>query len=491
MYLLGLDIGSSSIKSALLDADHGNCVATSQYPDTEMSMISHHPGWAEQEPATWWKYTQRCIKDLVRQVPKAQTDTIAMGISYQMHGLVLIDQKGKVVRPSIIWCDSRAVETGNRAFRSLGEEQCLSCLLNSPGNFTASKLPWVREHEPDLFEQTAHFMLPGDYISFKLTGEINTTRSGLSEGILWDFQQESPAEFLLDHYQIPPAMIPEIHPTFADHGRVRPGVAQELGLPAGIPVTYKAGDQPNNALSLNVLQPGEIAATAGTSGVVYGVSDEVMYDPLSRVNTFAHVNHSAEEKRLGILLCINGTGILNNWLQKNIAQLDYETMNQLASEVPVGSAGLVVLPFGNGAERVLENINLGAMICGLALNNHTQKHLLRAAQEGIAFAFKYGIDIMTPLGINPSVIRAGKSNMFLSPVFRQTLANVCQTSIELYNTDGAQGAARGAGIGLGHFTSEEAFTGLTLIETIVPETQFQSSVNEAYQKWYDTLQNVL
>lgn len=491
MYLLGLDIGSSSIKSALIDADRGTCIATSQYPATEMTMISHHPGWAEQEPAIWWEYTQLCIKDLVRQIPKAQTDTIAIGISYQMHGLVMLDQAGEVLRPSIIWCDSRAVETGNEAFQALGEEYCLSCLLNSPGNFTASKLAWVREHEPDVFEKTTHFMLPGDYISYKLTQEINTTRSGLSEGILWDFQQESPAQFLLDRYQIPEVIIPAVYPTFAEHGRVNPAVAQELGLPVGIPVTYKAGDQPNNALSLNVLQPGEIAATAGTSGVVYGVSDEVLYDPLSRVNTFAHVNHTAEEKRLGILLCINGTGILNNWLQKNIAQLDYETMNQLASEVPVGSEGLVVLPFGNGAERVLKNITLGAMVSGLALNNHTQKHLLRASQEGIAFAFKYGIDIMTPLGINPSVIRAGKSNMFLSPVFRQTLANACQTSIELYNTDGAQGAARGAGIGVKLFTPEEAFIGLTLIETITPETQFQSPVDEAYQKWYDTLQNVL
>ncbi len=492
MYLLGLDIGSSSIKSAVIEAETGTCIATSQFPKVELNMISHHPGWAEQKPEVWWEHTQSCIKDLLRQAPKIKDEIKAIGISYQMHGLVVLDESGNVLRPSIIWCDSRAVDIGNQAFEAIGPTRCLTQLLNSPGNFTASKLAWVKEHEPQLFEKIHYFMLPGDYISFCLTGEVNTTLSGLSEGILWDFQQDQPAHMVLDEYNIPASLIPPVHRSFDEHGTISATVADSLGLPKGIPVTYKAGDQPNNALSLNVLNPGEIAATAGTSGVVYGVSDEVLYDPKSRVNTFAHVNYQQNDKKLGILLCVNGTGIFNNWLQKNVTETDYDVMNQMASEISIGSEGLIILPFGNGAERVLENKNPGAHISHLSLNTHTQKHLIRASQEGIAFALKYGIDIMQPLGINPSVIRAGKSNMFLSPIFRQTLANASQTVIELYNTDGAQGAARGAGIGLHYYPQiEDVFRGLTLLETIEPEHEMLQQTEDAYHHWHQTLMQLL
>ncbi|MGB3587292.1 MAG: FGGY family carbohydrate kinase, partial [Tunicatimonas sp.] len=336
-YLLGYDIGSSSIKASLVQSDSGKMVASATSPAKELPMDAPKEGWAEQHPDLWWEHLTKATKQLQRDNAEALQGITAIGISYQMHGLVAVDKNQQVLRPSIIWCDSRAVGIGEQAFQTLGQDWCLSHLLNSPGNFTASKLRWVQENEPQIYEQIHKIMLPGDYIAMKLTGEVNTTISGLSEGIFWDFKSDSLSEKLLEHYQIDQSLIPEQVPTFGEQGSVQSSVAQELGIPANIPVAYRAGDQPNNALSLNVLKPGEVATTAGTSGVIYGVSDQLEYDPQSRVNSFAHVNYSQASPRYGILACVNGTGILNSWLKHQLLldQLSYEEMNHRAQQAPI------------------------------------------------------------------------------------------------------------------------------------------------------------
>jgi xylulokinase len=493
MYLLGFDIGSSSVKVSLVKGDTGECVASSFSPKQEMAISARVAGWAEQNPEEWWHHLKLALQEVLA-VSRVDPGTIgAVGISYQMHGLVMIDKQQQVIRPSIIWCDSRAAGIGEAAFRSIGGEKCLSRLLNSPGNFTASKLRWVKENEPDSYSRLYKMMLPGDYIAMKMTGEIRTTVTGLSEGILWDFTENCPARLVLDHYGFDGSVIPELVPVSGEQGRMNAGAAAELGLREGTRITYRAGDQPNNALSLNVLRPGEVATTAGTSGVVYGVSGEIRFDPASRVNTFAHVNHTAENPRLGVLLCINGTGILNSWMKKITGnQLTYEEMNRVAGEIPVGSGGVTILPFGNGAERVLKNQDIGASVSGLNFNVHQTGHLLRAAQEGIVFSFKYGMDIMESTGIQPRVIRAGKANMFLSPVFRETLAGITGATIELYNTDGSVGAARGAGIGSGYYSSpDDAFRNLVKLETVEPDFARAEQYQAAYGNWLAHLNSVI
>ena len=484
MYLLGYDIGSSSVKASLVDAQSGKCVASAFYPKSEAAIIAVKPGWAEQEPASWWENLKLATADIMASSAVCPKDIKAIGISYQMHGLVCVDKGKNPLRPSIIWCDSRAVPYGQKAFDALGHEQCLSHLLNSPGNFTASKLAWVKENEPELYSKIYKIMLPGDFIAMKLTGEICTTISGLSEGMMWDFSESRTAKMLLDYYGIDESLIPEIRPTFAEQGRVSAAAAAELGLAEGIPVTYRAGDQPNNALSLNVFNPGEIASTAGTSGVVYGVLGEVNYDPKSRVNTFAHVNHTPEQTRLGVLLCINGTGILNSWMKRNVAPegISYAEMNDLAATAPIGSAGVSILPFGNGAERMLENREVGSSVHGVNFNVHSKAHLLRAAQEGIVFSFKYGIEVMEQMGMNVNKIHAGHANMFLSPIFRDTLAGVTGAVIDLYDTDGSVGAAKGAGIGVGIYKdNSEAFATLEKLAVIEPARQ--DEYTQAYELW--------
>lgn len=488
MYLLGYDIGSSSVKASLVDAQTGKCVASAFYPKSEAAIIAVKPGWAEQEPSSWWENLKLATADIMTASGADPKDIKAIGISYQMHGLVCVDKDMNVLRPSIIWCDSRAVPYGQKAFDTIGHERCLSHLLNSPGNFTASKLAWVKENEPELYAKIYKIMLPGDYIAMKLSGEICTTISGLSEGMMWDFADNAPAQMLLDHYGIDRSLLADIRPTFSEQGRVNAAAAAELGLAEGTPITYRAGDQPNNALSLNVFNPGEIASTAGTSGVVYGVLGEVNYDNESRVNTFAHVNHTADQTRLGVLLCINGTGILNSWMKRNVAPegISYAEMNDLAATAPVGSAGVSILPFGNGAERMLGNREVGSSIHGVNFNVHGKAHLLRAAQEGIVFSFKYGIDIMEQMGMNVRKIHAGHANMFLSPIFRDTLAGVTGAVIELYDTDGSVGAAKGAGIGAGIYKdNNEAFATLEKLAVIEPsDTQLYA---DAYELWKSRL----
>lgn len=484
-YLLGFDVGSSSVKASLVDIDNGQCAASAFYPETEAPIKAINSGWAEQNPEMWWNNAKLALKKIMAETGCKGEDIQGIGISYQMHGLVCVDKDLKPLRDSIIWCDSRAVPYGEKAFNKLGADYCLSHLLNSPGNFTAAKLAWVREKEPQLFEQIYKIMLPGDYLAMKLSGKANTTISGLSEGIFWDFKERKVSEPLLNTFGINKDMIAYIVPTFGIQSNVSAEAAAETGLAEGTPISYRAGDQPNNALSLNVFNPGEIASTAGTSGVVYGVLGEVGYDKKSRVGTFAHVNYTDIQTRLGVLLCINGTGCLNSWIHRNVApELSYAEMNELAAKAPIGSDGVSIIPFGNGAERVLENRETGCSIHGINFNKHNRAHIIRAAQEGIVFSFCYGMEVMQDMGMVIHNIHAGKANMFLSQLFRQTLANTSGATIDLYETDGSVGAAKGAGMGCGIYKdNNEAFASLKKLVTIEPEPNMAQQYQEAYIRW--------
>jgi xylulokinase len=491
--LLGLDIGSSFIKAALVDADTGLAVASGASPATEMAIAAPRPGWAEQDPAEWWRNAVAATRQAIERSGRPGADVAAIGISYQMHGLVVVDREQQVLRPSIIWCDGRAVEIGQRAFEEIGSLTCLARLLNSPGNFTASKLRWVKEHEPEVFAAVNKAMLPGDYIAMRLTGCARTTASGLSEGILWDYLDAHVSQDVLDVYGLPASMLAELVPTFGDQGRVTAAAAAELGIAPGALVAYRAGDQPNNAFSLNVLEPGEVAATAGTSGVVYGVGDQARWDNQSRVNTFLHVNHKPDAPRLGVLLCVNGTGSLNSWVKRTMGQgVSYDEMNQMALEAPIGADGIVCLPYGNGAERTLSNRDPGAAVLNLSFNRHTRGHVFRAAQEGIVFALNYGIDIMREMGVEVRAVRAGRANMFLSPLFAQAFADTSGAVVELFETDGAQGAARAAGVGAGLFASmADAFAGLRSCARFEPAPETVPAYRDAYERWMGELRRRL
>lgn len=491
MYSLGIDLGTSSVKVSLFDIKAGNTVGSAFYPREEMGISSLQPGWAEQSPEDWWQNTKLAFCEVIDQTKISPANIQCIGISYQMHGLVLVDESGEVVRPSIIWCDSRALKTGALAFDKLGQDYSLKQLLNSPGNFTASKLGWVMKNEPAQFQKASHFMLPGDFLAFKLTGALTTTPSGLSEGVCWNFEKRAISERLLDYFDISKSMIPELIPTFQDQLKTSTNTETELGIKAGTPLSYRAGDQPNNAFSLNVLNPGEVAATAGTSGVIYAVTDKNLIDEHQRLNTFLHVNDTAENPRNGMLLCINGSGSLNRWIRTNMAfeRTSYEQMNQEAASVPIGADGLKFYPFGNGAERMANNQELSAGLMNIDFNRHGRAHLFRAGQEGIVFALKYGFDLLEELGCASRKIRAGSANMFLSPLFREAFCNTIGTEVQLFDTDGAEGAARGAALGAGiYHDHEETFASLKELEVITPKKGLAQQYEEAYLEWKEVFE---
>jgi len=491
-YYLGLDIGSSSIKAALVEISKGKSLGVVQEPKEEMGMYAQKNGWAEQKPEDWWIHSCNAIKRLKKQHNISRTQIKGIGISYQMHGLVLVDKAGNPLRKSIIWCDSRAVEIGNKAFEDIGEETCASSLLNSPANFTASKLKWVKDNEPDIYKNIYKFMLPGDYMAYKFSNVINTTISGLSEGVFWDFKKDSVADFLLEYYGLDKALVPDIVETFGLQSVVDEKGEEDSGIAAGTPIYYRAGDQPNNALSLNVFNPGEVVATGGTSGVVYAITNSLSVKENARVNNFAHVNYKkGTDPRIGKLLCINGAGIQYRWLLNNLDVSSYEDMNILASEIPVGSDGVCLIPFGNGAERMLNNKEIGTRIANLNLNNHHKGHMCRAALEGIAFSFVYGIELLKSDGIKAKVIRAGNDNLFRSEIFANTVATLIGQEIEIYNTTGAIGAARAADLHKGDFESfGKSIMDNDHVMTFMPFKD-KTPYLKAFQNWKNELELIL
>ena len=485
---LGIDVGSSSVKTAIFDADKGVCIGRATMPSTEQPIDAPHPGWAEQDPEMWWTNFLDGYSSLVKTNGIDTKRIAGIGISYQMHGLVLLDDTLRPLRKSIIWCDSRAVETGRRAFEAIGKHACLSALLNSPGNFTAAKLGWVKDHEARLFEQVKYFMLPGDYFATRLTGQPSTTLPGLSEGIFVDFRRRAVSDLLLSYFGFDPSLVAPLVPPIGDQGTISPAIATLLNLRDDVKILYRAGDQPNNAFSLNVIAPGDVAATAGTSGVIYAVTDEMAYDPESRINTFMHVTDTAEDRRNGILICVNGTGILYSWLRRLLSAsgdlISYERLNALAADAPPGADDLLLYPYGNGAERILGNRRPNASIENIDFNRHAPSHVTRAALEGIVYALNVGFEILRQLGVQPATIRAGNANLFLSETFRSIFANVTGTPVELFDTDGSEGAARGAALGGGFYSSpEEAFQSLTRITRIDPDPESVEAYGARFASW--------
>ena len=493
MLLCGIDLGTSAIKFSVVDAANQKLIFTCSFPDIENEIYSPELGFAEQDPEHWWY----CVKQAIiignssgKYNPK---DISAIGISYQMHGLVVLNAENKVLRNSIIWCDSRATGIGEKAFNDIGNQNCQSNLLNSPGNFTASKLAWVKQNQPHIYDQIDKVLLPGDYISGCLCHSYTTSSSALSEGIFWDFNQHGLSNDILTYFGFSKDLFPKIKPVFSSHGQIDKQIAHELGLNDQVEVTYKAGDQPNNAFSLGVLEPGEIATTAGTSGVMYGVSASLKFDPQNRVNSFAHVNHTNESIRIGVLMCINGTGILNRWLKQNFfSNLSYPEMNALGAKSPIGSNGLICNPFGNGSERIFNNKTIGGSWHNLDFNRHSNADMIRSSQEGIAFAMVYGLELLETTGIKPTHLKAGLANMYLSDIFSNAIVNASHVGLELMESDGAYGAALGAGVGLGYYhTPNEAVNKIKRIKEVHPSKDTNDQTQEAYALWKENLHKLI
>jgi xylulokinase len=486
MIAIGFDIGSSFVKAALVEVETGKPIARARVPEVEIPMEAQQLGWAEQHPNLWWQYLCEATQKLLTETDINAEQISSIGISYQMHGLVLVDRDLNPLRKSIIWCDSRATSYGEKAFEKLGKGYCKDHLLNSPGNFTASKLAWVIENEPELYQKAYKLMLPGDFLAAKLTDNIQTTITGLSEGIFWDFKNDQASQALFDHFEIDQSLVPEVVDNFTVQATVSNAGAQATGLKEGTPITYRAGDQPNNAYTLGARKAGDVVATGGTSGVVYALTDQLSSNELTKVNTFAHVNYQSQQKMFGKLLNLNGAGIQYRWLHQLMGEVGYEKLNEMAQQAPIGSNGLQVFPFGNGAERMLDNKIVNGHISNINFNIHDNNHMVRATLEGIAFAMIYGIEILKNDGVDIENLKVGNDNLFLSDVFSKTIADTLGISIQMLEATGAEGAAK-ASISNPHQTQNNDNTNIT--KTIKPNPKLQVESIASFEKWKTQLLN--
>lgn len=483
---IGYDIGSSFIKAALVDVKTGNPILRARVPEVEIPMQAQQQGWAEQDPNLWWEYLCKATQKLLAEAHIKADQISSIGISYQMHGLVLVDRDLNPLRKSIIWCDSRATPYGDKAFEKLGKTYCKDHLLNSPGNFTASKLAWVIENEPDLYNKTYKLMLPGDFLATKLSGVPQTTITGLSEGIFWDFKNDETSTSLFDYYQINQSLVPEIVDNFKLQATVSHSGAKATGLIAGTPITYRAGDQPNNAYTLGARSTGDVVATGGTSGVVYALTDRLSGEELTKVNTFAHINYQPKQKMFGKLLNLNGAGIQYRWLHQLMGQMSYQKLNQMAAKAPIGSNGLKVFPFGNGAERILDNKIVNGHISNINFNIHDNNHLARATLEGIAFALIYGIEMLKNDGVVIENLKVGNDNLFLSDIFSKTIADTLGISIQMLEATGAEGAAKA---GIAGEKGGQNNHKIHINKTIEPNPQSKNQSIDSFKNWKKQLIN--
>lgn len=437
MAFLGIDVGTSSVKVSIVGED-GVILASATAPaSSERAINSPNPNWAEQNPEDWWEDAQQAILNLPLE---ARLQVEAIGIAYQMHGLVLVDSQFQPVRPSIIWCDGRNIQESQILAESLGLDALENRLLNKPGTLTLAKLAWVAEHEPETLAKAHTFGLPGDFIAYKLTGEWSTTKSGYSEMVGWDFGASIPFEegFRKAGWKLP---LPEARPNLEEGAPIQKVIAEKLGLPPSARVTYRAGDQPNNAFGLGVLQQGETAISAGTSGVLYGIGDSSpgLHEGINR---FLHVN-----SQIGVLMCLNGVGSAlafarRTWFQNQ----SYEALSELASQANPENCPYF-FPFGNGAERILSERAFSGFT-ELDFNRHNLPELARSVFEGIAFAYRLGSEKMEKAGCLSKVVNGTESGLLKSSFFAQLLANELQVELILSEGDGSTAAARGAALGI-------------------------------------------
>ena len=493
-YLIGLDVGTTGCKVLLINpAGEVIASATEEYP-----MYTPRPLWAEQNPEDWWRAAQACFRALLAHLRPDQIKGI--GLTGQMHGLVLLDKAGQVLRPCIMWNDQRTAAQCYAMTEKVGADRLLRIAGNPalPG-FTAPKILWVKEHEPQVYAKTAHVLLPKDYIRYRLTGELATEVSDAAGTILLDVGKRQWSEEILRDLDVPRDWMPAVHESPVITGKVSKAAATATGLREGTPIVGGGGDQAAGAVGSGIVKAGIVSVTVGTSGVVFAHTDNLMVEPQGRLHAFCHAVPGAWHV-MGVTLAAGGS---LRWFrdtlghpERAVAELTgvdpYFVLMAEAAKAPAGSEGLLFLPYLSGERTPYPDPNAKGVFCGLTVR-HAKPHLVRAVMEGVTYSLRDCVELIKGMGLSIGQVRASGGGA-RSELWRQILAEVFDVElVTLTSTEGAPyGAALLAGVGTGVYANvpeacENTLHVATLVEPDPQRAQIYEDYYQIYRQMYGTL----
>jgi xylulokinase len=478
-FVLGIDVSTTATKAVLVD-ETGAVVGIGS---AEYAYDVPQPLWSEQDPELWWDGTIAAIRSVLASTGMTGTDIAAIGLTGQMHGAVLLDAADAVLRPAILWNDQRTAAECDAIRAAVGRERLIAITGNDAlTGFTAPKLVWVRDHEPDIWQRVAHVLLPKDFVRLRLSGEHALDKADGAGTILFDLAARDWSPVILDALGIDPAWMP---PTFegpAVTGTVTAEAAEATGLRAGTPIVAGGGDQAANAVGTGVVSPGTVALSLGTSGVIFAATDRPIFEPDGRVHAFCH---ALPDRWHLMSVMLSAAGSLR-WFREALApDVPFADLVAAAGEVPAGSDGLLFLPYLTGERSPHPDPLARGAFVGLTVR-HERRHLTRAVLEGVAFGLRDGLDLMTAAGMPaPREIRVSGGGT-ASPLWRQILADVLDAEIATVNTSegAAFGAALLAAVGAGWFASvREATAALVTATPSASPGQDRGVLGEAHARY--------
>jgi xylulokinase len=494
-YFLGIDIGTGGTRALVID-ESGKVISSSA--EEHRPFASPHIGWAEQDPADWWRACGLATRKVLTQSGICSEQIACVGFSGQMHGAVLLDSQGQVVRPALIWCDVRTQKQADELTATIGAERLrqLTCNPALP-NFTLTKCLWVRENEPENWGRVRSLMLPKDYVRYRLTGERATDLADASGTLLLDVAHRRWSQEILDFVQMDSALLPALYESPEICGRVSEAGAAATGLLSGTPVVAGAGDQAAGAIGIGVVSPGAVSATIGTSGVVLAATNLPALDPEGRVHSFCH----GLANRWLVMGVTQAAGLSLRWFRDQFGAINghtdsYEDLTRMAAKVPAGSDGLLWAPYLMGERTPYLDATARGMLVGLTAS-HTRAHVVRAILEGVAFSLRDTFTIFDQIDVPVKSIRLGGGGA-RSALWRQIQADVYGHAVETVAVEegAAYGAAILAGVGAKVWSTVDAACAavVRVAATTAPnvrDSRVMSRAYESYRRIYPSMKAIL
>jgi len=480
MWFLGMDVGTGGTRAVVVDSE-GRLISGAS--SEHAPFRAEHPGWAEQDPEDWWRAAQEAIRGALAAAPEPRQPIGALALTGQMHGAVMLDEDGGVLRPALIWCDTRTQPECDWLTERIGYERLIELTCNPAlPNFTLTKLLWVKTHQPEIFARIRHVMCPKDYVRYRLTGEFAIDVQEASGTLLLDVTHRRWSQPVAEAAGISESWLPRVFESPEICARISESGAAATGLKAGTPVAAGAGDQGAGAVGMGILRPGSVSATIGTSGVVFAATAEPTKDPKGRLHTFCHAVPGVWH----VMGVTQSAGLSLRWLRDTFfAGCSYDALSEAAAKVPAGSEGLAWAPYLLGERTPHLDPEVRAAFTGIGMQ-HTAAHFTRAVLEGVAYSLQDTFTLFAELGIPVSGIRLGGGGA-RGGLWRNIQAGVYGHAVEILTAEegGAFGCALMAGVGAGHWSSLDEACGVAIevAQRIRPEAAEAAAYKTGYASW--------